>query len=384
MSSPDELLRPPHRAPADPRRYAICGLGLMGGSLGYALRHYLPGSEVVGIERNPERREEARRLEVADTLLEDLDGLDASTFDAVFLCTPVSSIAPLTRALAAQASGPAVVVDVGSVKGAIHDAVGELPPGFHFVGGHPMTGSALEGLEGADPHLYENAVFILTRTEDADPAVVQAVESLVSAVGGLPRTMAPDTHDDCVSTISHLPYLLAVGMCEVLQRRHGPEGGQAAPLAAGGFHGATRVAACTPEVFRDILIANRDALLRDLGQLTEVMRSFVGSLEDGDGQDLFDRFSAARVFRSNLPKLRKGLLPTLPEAIVKAKDQPGFIGQVATMIGAAQVNIRDIEVLHSREGEGGTLRIAFETEAGRAKALRILEAADFVASIRDY
>jgi prephenate dehydrogenase len=383
MTHEEPLYRPPHRE-GKPQAYAIVGLGLMGGSLCYAIRDRFPDAQVLGVEPDAGRLDEARRLDVANTYAADTEGLDPSDFDIVFLATPVSVIGPIARGLAARASGHAILIDVGSVKGSVEQAVGdELPPKVTFIGGHPMTGSALDGLEGADPHLYENAVFILTPRDDTDRDALMAVDALLAHLGALVRHMAPDLHDDCVSTISHLPYLVAVAMIEVLQKRHGPDGGRAARLAAGGFHGATRVATCTPSVFRDIVLGNREALLRDVRVLHELLRSFEGALETEDGDELKSRFRSAQVFRRDLPRLRKGILPACPEAIIKARDQPGFIGQVATMIGAARINIRDMEVLHSREGEGGTVRISFENVEARARALLILNAAGFVATERD-
>ncbi len=376
-------LRRPGREDA-PLSFAVVGLGLMGGSLALALAKAYPGCRVVGVETRSDRRLEAIGLGIASEVLPSIRTLDASEHDLVFLATPVGTLGSLLRELARTSSGPALLVDLGSVKQSVYqDLGGALPEGIHFVGGHPMTGSALEGLEGADPHLYENAVFVLTHGDHVPEAYLSAIHSVLEGLGALVMTMDPRSHDEAVSTISHLPYLLAVALVELLRLRHGDTGGMAAQIAAGGFHGATRVATCTPEVFRDIVVANRVPIQGDLARLREILDGFSSQLAEVDADGLQDRFRRAQQFRRTLPQLRKGILPSLPEAIVKARDQPGFIGQVATMIGAAGVNIRDLEVLHSREGEGGTLRLAFENPDDRARALRILDAAGFVASERD-
>ena len=356
----------------------------MGGSLAMALRKFIPGAHVIGIDRDPRRLDEARALNIADEFSEDASGLDPSEFDVVFLATPVSTIAPLARQLASQASGGALLTDLGSVKQTIYaDLDGALPEGIEFLGGHPMTGSQLEGLEGADPHLYENAVYILTPDRGTDPDALAAMESLLECLGCLVQKMTPKVHDEAVSTISHLPYLLACAMVDVLLEKHGSDGGRAAPIAAGSFQGATRVASCPPHIFRDILQSNRVALRGDVERLMGRMQAYLDVLDEEGGKEIQERFRRAQQFRRRLPGLRKGVLPNLPEAIIKAQDQPGFIGQVASLIGAAHINIRDIEVLHSREGEGGTLRVAFENTEARRKALRILEIADYMAEERD-
>lgn len=383
MMRPGSLVRPPHRPEGFPR-YAVCGLGLMGGSLAMALRHFVPSCQITGIERDPARLEEARRLGLADELRKDLGKLDASEYDVVFLAVPVGAVGPLVGTLAAQASEGALVSDLGSVKGTVQRALPrELPAGFVFVGGHPMTGSHLEGLEGVDPHMFENAVYVLTPGAATPPAAVKALRSVLEGIGALVREMDPDVHDRAVATISHLPYLLACGLLEVLEARHGRQGGAASPLAAGGFHGATRVAACPPELFRDILVANREALGADVRELMRVLATYAQALDEPRPDELLGRFRDAQALRRILPSLKRGLMPSLPEAIIKAKDVPGFIGQVAGKLGAEGINIRDLEVLHSREGEGGTLRVAFENTQDRARALEILGRAGFMASERD-
>lgn len=382
MTQPPPMVRPPHR-PEGSLRYAVLGLGLMGGSLCWALRHFLPDCEVTGVETDPTRLEEARGLGVAHHMLPDAGSLDPTEFDVVFLATPVSTVGPLVLRLAAQASGGALLTDLGSVKQRIYQDLGDaLPEEVTFLGGHPMTGSQLEGLEGADPHLYENAVYILTPDATTDPRCLAALEAVLGRLGCLIQELDPHSHDHAVSTISHLPYLLACAMVETLREIHGPEGGRAAPLAAGSFRGATRVASCPPHIFSDILRSNREALGGDVQVLIERLRSFSRCLEE-DGEELEERFRGSQRFRDVLPALRKGVLPRWPEATIKAQDKPGFIGQVASLIGAAHLNIRDLEVLHSREGEGGTLRVAFETVEERTKALQILEIAGYVASVRD-
>lgn len=376
------LVPPPHR-PEGPPRFLVVGLGLMGGSLALALRHFLPEAEVVGIEANPRRRQEAEGLKVVPEIRPGLEGVDPSQFDLVFLATPVSSIAPIIRTLAAQASQGAIFTDLGSVKGKIQRELADLAAPCYFVGGHPMTGSQLEGLEGADPFLYENAVYILSPTPETPEEVVAPIRRVIERIGGLIQSFDPDRHDRAVSTISHLPYLLACTMVDVLLEQHGPTGGDAAPIAAGSFRGATRVASCPAEVFRDILQSNAKALGEDLQVLIHHLEGYQAALKEEDSQFLVERFTRAQGFRRQLPSFQKGVLPGFPEAIIKAQDKPGFIGQVASLVGAARINIRDLEVLHSREAEGGTIRIAFESVEERKKALQILEIAGFVADQRD-
>jgi prephenate dehydrogenase len=359
----------------------IVGLGLMGASLALAIRKFHPGLRLVGCDVQAQVGTEALRLGMVDEF-QDLEALDASGSQLVFVATPVGIVANVVRRLARRVNPPWIVTDVGSTKASIQTELrSELPPGFCYIGGHPMCGSDLEGLEGADPYLYENAVYILTPDDRVPDERLHALEAFLGRLGANVLKMDSDTHDSIVACTSHLPYLAAVALVTTFVDNF--EGQRDAhTLAAGGFHDTTRIAGCPPAIWRDICLSNRHHVLKALRQMVIELESLGDAISSSDGERLLKIFSRARNLRASLPPYRKGLLPTPHELVIKAQDRPGFIGEIAGVLGQAGLNIRDVQVLRVREGEGGSLAIALAGEEELKKSLELLEGAGFVARRR--
>src|SRR3954471_10155372 len=181
-------------SPPNPGRVQIVGTGLIGGSLGLALRKQ--GWHVTGQDRDGARAQRARELGALDEVGTDVDA------DLTFVATPVSAVPDEARAALARGG---IVTDVGSVKGAVVAAV-DHP---RFVGGHPMAGSEQEGVDGADPELFEGATWVLTPTAATDPAAYARLRAIVSSVGADVVAVDPDRHDELVALVSHVPHLTA-------------------------------------------------------------------------------------------------------------------------------------------------------------------------------
>lgn len=360
---------------------AVIGLGLMGSSLALAAKKFHPGIHVTGSDAIAETGAQALKLGMIDELAA-LDELDSGRCQIVFVATPVSHIPGIVRKLARRAGIPTIVTDTGSTKSAIQTELkGELPPGFCYIGGHPMCGSELEGLDGADPFLYENAVYILTSAETAPVDQLQLLKAFLGSLGAMVVEMDAQTHDAIVASTSHLPYLAAVSLVNTFVGNF--EGNKAAhTLAAGGFHDTTRIASCPPALWKEICLSNRAPLLKALRQMVTELESLEDAITGADGDRLQRTFTRARNLRASLPPYRKGLLPNAYELIIKAQDRPGFIAEVAGALGKNGINIRDIEVLHVREGEGGTLLVSLSSEPDLRKSLGVLEGAGFVARRR--
>lgn len=360
---------------------AVIGLGLMGSSLALAARKFHPGIHVTGCDANPDVTGQALKLGIVNEIA-GVDELDAGRCQIVFVSTPVSSIAGIVRKLARRVGHPLVVTDTGSTKSAIQTELkGELPPGFCYIGGHPMCGSELEGLDGADPFLYENAVYILTGAQTAPADRLELLKQFLGSLGAMVVEMEPEVHDSIVANTSHLPYLAAVSLVNTFVGNF--EGNKGAHmLAAGGFHDTTRIASCPPALWKEICLSNRAPLLKALRQMVTELESLEDAVTSADGERLQKTFTRARNLRASLPPYRKGLLPNAYELIIKAQDRPGFIAEVAGALGKSGINIRDIEVLHVREGEGGTLVVSLSNDADLRKSLAVLEGAGFVARRR--
>lgn len=196
------------------RRVAIVGMGLMGGSLGLALRERRPTIHVTGIVRRVEQVERCVALGASHAATTDM-AAGVADADLVVLSTPVRTLMAQIPEVARRMQPGAVLTDMGSTKAAVMRVMAQIPWSIQPVGGHPMCGKEVAGLEAADPNLYQGATWPLTPLERTDQAATAGVKALVEAVGGRPVMLEADRHDRLVAAISHLPYLLAVSLVEV-------------------------------------------------------------------------------------------------------------------------------------------------------------------------
>ena len=244
----------------------IVGVGLIGGSLGQALKSRRLAQRVIGVGRSAERLETAKALGAIDIGITRLDEA-ISDADVVVLCTTVGHILETLPEALAGANPGAVVTDVGSTKAAIVSAAAGAA---HFVGGHPMAGSEQTGVEAATPLLFEEATWAITPTETTAPAAVSLIERFAQSVGATTLRLSPDAHDAMLAVTSHLPHVLASALmrqARATQSRHA----ETRLLTAGSFNDGTRVAASSPEIWRDVCLSNRDALL-------DALQAFRGEL----------------------------------------------------------------------------------------------------------
>jgi prephenate dehydrogenase len=325
------------------RRAAVVGVGLIGGSIGAALR--ARGWHVTGRDRDPARAERGVALGVLDAVGDDPDA------ELTFVATPVGAVAAEARA--ALAAG-AVVTDVGSVKAPIVAAAGHP----RFVGGHPMAGSEQEGVEGADPELFEGATWVLTPTADTDPDAFLLVRSVVSSLGADVVAVAPERHDALVAVVSHVPHLTAATLMG-LAAGAAEEHATLLRLAAGGFRDMTRVAAGHPGIWPDICAENRDAIVATLDRLVASLSSMRQVVASADRDGLLALLERARAARVNLP-VRAKRPEELVELRVPVPDRPGVLAEVTTLAGEVGVNIEDLEIAHSAEGDRGVLVVVVE------------------------
>lgn len=354
-----------------PLTVAIVGLGLIGGSMGMAWRDAPGIRKVIGVVRRPDAVDEAVALGACHEATTDLAAAAAAA-DVILVCTPVASVVATVKALLPSVRPGTIISDAGSTKGEICRALWPLlPPEVTFVGGHPMAGSERDGIRAADPYLFENAAYVLTPPGGADGALTTLFR-LVGLLGAHPVVMDPDTHDTIVAAVSHVPHLTAAALVQTAAavQKEIPE---TLTLAASGFRDTTRIAAGAPGLWREICLSNREAIVRVLEILRKHVDRAIRLIETGDGDGLEVFLREAREVRLQVPNRSKGILASLYEMVVEVVDRPGEIAAVTTLLAKAHVNVIDIEILRVREGEGGTLRLGFETEEARDQALRLME-----------
>ncbi len=269
------------------RRITIWGVGLIGGSLGLALKKNGFRGQRVGLGRNIGRLEKALQYDAVDVVTTDIaEGLHGS--DLVVLCTPVELIPVLVKHIVEGVGSqqPMVLTDVGSTKSVLVETVeAQLREQgldtFSFVGGHPMAGSHETGVGAARATLFENATCIVTPTKNTDPDALQQVRNLWEFVGGVPHLLSPETHDLLVGAASHLPHLIASLLTNTVANVE-TEHHKALDFTATGFRDSTRIAAGSPDLWTGIFTQNRDVLLSLIDDIVENLSEFKTLLQTND------------------------------------------------------------------------------------------------------
>jgi len=365
-----------------PRTVVIHSVGLLGGSIGLALKRSGFTGTIVGLSSD-KNVAAARSLGCIDegASYEDLQSLVRRP-DLLFLCSPILAIEETLRRLGGMDLPRGLVVtDVGSTKRSIVvTARQSLPAHVTFVGGHPMTGSEKSGPSGADPFLFQNAVWALAAGPGPIPAAPAGLAAFLERYTGCRcLCVPPELHDTVAATVSHVPHLLAVALVN-LAGRTAERAEHTLDLAAGGFRDMTRIASAPYRMWHDIIVTNRDLIASKLDEYAALLAEMRGRLLAGDLSADFDRAAATR---ATVPSRAKGLAGPVSDVVVSAPDQPGAIAAIAAALTKASINIKDIEVLRVREGEGGTIRLAFDTPSTARRAIEILAAAGFGARVRE-
>lgn len=363
-------------------RVTIIGVGMIGGSLGRALLSRGIAAEVVGVDPSAVVLETAASLGAVSRGTTSLaQGVDGATL--VVLSTPVGITLQLLPQLAGLLAPDVIVTDVGSTKVEVMSrARSLLPDGLCFVGGHPMTGSEKGGVRGLDAHLFENALYVLTPDGCGEGDALDRVTGMVRGIGAFPVVMDARRHDFLAAAVSHLPHLAATALVRTVAGLTAYRN-EILALAAGGFRDATRVAQGSPEMWKDICLSNADEIGLLLDRYIEGLAHLRRMVGEKDEKGLLAEFRDAREFRLQVPFRGKGILPTLFNLYVYVPDRPGIIGEMASGLGGAGINIAEIELLRVREEEGGPLRLGFLSEEGRADAAALLKADGYRAEIRE-
>jgi len=326
------------------RRANIFGLGLIGGSLAAALT--ARGWHVTGNDVRPETEEEALALGLIGAR-----GIDADA-EVSFVATPVSSVTEQVRRALDTTQG--LVTDVGGVKAHIVREITDP----RFVAGHPMAGSELIGLAGADASLFEGAVWVLTPSPHTPDTNFAQVAQIVKELGAEFVVLSAERHDQLVAIVSHLPHLTAATLMS-LAHDHAEEHVAVLRLAAGGFRDMTRVASGHPAIWLDICKENRVAITGALDLLIDGLISMRDVVEQQNESELMSRLQDARIARSNIPGRVRDLLDVV-EVRVPIPDRSGAAAEIFAIAAELGVNTANFEVVHSVEGDRGVLVLVID------------------------
>ena len=290
------------------KRVTLVGVGLLGGSLGLALRQRRLAGSVVGYVRRTASIAECTRAGAVERatcdLLQAVEGADL-----IVLCTPLAQMRALAEQMLPALKRGVIVTDVGSVKASVVQGLESLVAGTGacFVASHPMAGSEKPGVAAASGDLFEGAVCVVTPTRNSNAAALRKVEQLWHSVGGRPLRLTPELHDDLVSRSSHLPYLVAAALTNLVLSPAHPK--EQALLCASGFRDTTRIASGSPEMWRDIALANRKYLAAALEVLISELQGVRRHLRKGQAETLAAYFAQAKLRRGQWLAQPKNLNP---------------------------------------------------------------------------
>ncbi|WP_047550141.1 prephenate dehydrogenase [Methylotenera sp. G11] len=286
------------------KKLVIFGVGLIGGSIALALKKARHTAEIVGVGRSGESLQAALELGVIDVATSDIAAAVRNA-DMILIAAPVAQTASILNAIKPHLAASTVITDAGSTKGDVMQCAQEvLGSQFsQFVGGHPIAGAEKSGVKAAMADLYAGKNVILTPAAATDSQAIQQVKSLWQACGANVSEMTAATHDSIFAAVSHLPHLLAFALVDDIASR--PNAEQLFGFAASGFRDFTRIAGSHPEMWRDISLANRTALLNELEAYQQELRKLQELLQSENAKGLEALFERASIARNNWGESRK-------------------------------------------------------------------------------
>ena len=281
-------------------RIALIGFGLIGGSIARAARDQGLAKEIVTTARSAKSRARVAELGVVDRVVE-TNAEAVKDADLVILCIPVGACGPVAAEIAPHLKAGAIISDVGSVKASVvKDMAPHLPASAHFVPAHPVAGTENSGPDSGFAELFINRWCILTPPEGTDAGATEKLRSFWAALGAKVEIMTPEHHDLVLAITSHLPHLIAYTIVGTADELAQVTSSEVIKFSAGGFRDFTRIAASDPTMWRDVFLANKDAVLEMLGTFNEDLSKLTRAIRRGDGEALFEHFTRTRAIRRGI------------------------------------------------------------------------------------
>lgn len=281
------------------KQITIVGLGLIGGSLGLAIKKRVGSSiTVIGVDENPDTLKKAIEVGAVDCSTKNLmEGVKDA--DVIFLCTPVLQIIPSVEKMLPYLKQGAILTDVGSTKSYLATRLSTLlPVGVHYVSGHPMTGREQSGITAAEVNLFQGKWYILVPEVSTCLKAVETVRQILSLTGARLTNMDLVAHDQCAAVISHVPHVAAAALVNLLAMY--PDLEENFKLVGGGFIDTTRIASSNADMWADVCLSNAEPITNSLLQLKSLLDEVIQSIEKGDRQAIHHFFKRAKVRRDAL------------------------------------------------------------------------------------
>jgi prephenate dehydrogenase len=352
-------------------RVFVIGLGLIGGSLALCIQKEHKAT-IIGFDINSEQARLAKMLGVIDEIAESITA-GAINADLIIIAAPVNETKQIIQLLSELPLNPNVIVtDTGSTKTKIVESATSLKEkGITFIGGHPMAGSHKSGVSAAKEILFENAFYLLTPEKHIENSKVDQLRNWLKGTNAKFLMISPETHDYLTGIVSHFPHIIAASI--VRQTEKLSESESLIPrLTAGGFRDITRIASSSPEMWKDILLNNREILISLLEQWQDEMNGIKALLESENSGAIFKYFKQAKEFRDGLPQKEKGAIPAFYDLFVDVPDYPGVISEITGYLAKENISITNIRILETREDINGVLVISFQSDEDRQRAERCI------------
>ena len=345
-------------------RVAVLGVGLIGGSIGLAVRRRL-GASVAGFDADAANLERAVELGALDratgSVAEAVVGADV-----VFCAAPVAALPALIGEAIRESAAGAVVTDVGSTKRALVAALEQGPDAERFIGGHPLAGAETSGVENARAELFEGARWYLTPTDRSGGTHYDRLQRTIADLGARPQAIDPESHDRLMATVSHLPHVIANVLAQEAAAALAEES-ERLPEVGPSFRDTTRVAGANPAIWEDIFAANSEAVAGAIEAVGARLGDVAALLREGDAGQVGAWHRAAGEDRRRLleAELEGGELHELRVAV---ENRPGTVAEIALALGHARVNIEDMALYPAADMRTGAINlwVAGAEEAERA------------------
>ncbi|RSL33802.1 prephenate dehydrogenase [Salibacterium salarium] len=364
------------------RKICVVGMGLIGGSIALSIKKE-HDVHITGVDIDENQLKLAQSLRVIDEGTTDvIQGVN--DVELIILAVPVTKTENILESLkSVPMKNGTIITDVGSTKKRIVEkAEGLQEQGVVFIGGHPMAGSHKSGVQAAKPHLFENAFYVLTPTEETPANKIIQLQNWLKGTNAKFIDLSPQQHDNLAGLISHFPHIVSSALVHQVKNTEN-EDGLISRLAAGGFRDITRIASANPVMWRDILLHNKDVMLHLLRDWKIEMERIEQMLESEDAAFIYDYFEEAKTFRDGLPVKDQGALPSFFDLFVDVPDHPGVISDVTSILAEAEISITNIRIIETREDIMGVLQLTFRTGEDRGKGRNCLEEALYETYIID-
>lgn len=359
---------------------SIIGLGLIGGSLAKALKHKLNIKNLYALDKNSNYIDVAIKENIIVNGFTELSK-EILESDIIFICTDINYSKAYLKDLYNKVKDTCIITDVGSTKCEILEFVETLDNPPIFIGGHPMTGKETSGYFSSTDTLFENAYYILTPSKNTPENSLHTLFEIIEGIGGIGVEVNKEDHDKITALISHVPHVIAYALVK-LASNYETNDDKIKRFSAGGFKDLTRIASSSPDLWKGIVLSNKKYVLHILNEYISILNNLSTEISLHNSDEVLRFFKESKTFRDKLQSRRNSLIEPRHEIGIDIPDIPGGLGDITTLLGNNNINIKNISVESNREFEPGCISITFEDQIGVTSSIDILQKHHYTVYLR--